>query len=445
MLLGAVAGATQSGIGSAPGAPAQLALMDFTTGTYELGGVGVALTDLLGGGLDAGEITSRGMRVVAANANRPDAATDLLNLFGERFQNGFTLVVDLESQSATSDYLFVAMDDTVYASATELLIILGNSDVYNQDADLSFGGTVAEFRARGFNREVYTIGLPLGGGNYRSFGSINGSTADVDETDFSQFAVIGVPARITIGYNPAGSGDELESQWIRRIIIYPPLDEAAIEALSAISEDPGTPYRVGGDDVLPIVATSVALDIPADVLPDDLLIACIYHRDTITPPAGWTLVQTHSGTASAILQYESVYSRVAVSGDEGTVATFTQASSLRCGGTLAAFRRDESPLAVLSSATANLDAAGANITATGYHQIAMMCSPFTTAANSPTTTTISITPSTGWTRLSPGAVVDNRHGVFWKIIELPDTQTGNINSTVGATGAQAGTISLLIG
>ena len=76
------------------------------------------------------------------------------------------------------------------------------------------------------------------------------------------------------------------------------------------------------------VAASISVTIPANIVDGDLIVASVVHRDTVTPPAGFTLAATV--TNSELNQQESIYYKVCA-GDAGTVKTFIQATSQRIG------------------------------------------------------------------------------------------------------------------
>jgi hypothetical protein len=76
-------------------------------------------------------------------------------------------------------------------------------------------------------------------------------------------------------------------------------------------------------------ATSMTTTVPGTAAANDLLVAAVMHRAAITPPSGWTLVDTISYTDSGTTQSLSMYKKVAVSGDVGAVLTWNQATSTR--------------------------------------------------------------------------------------------------------------------
>lgn len=81
-------------------------------------------------------------------------------------------------------------------------------------------------------------------------------------------------------------------------------------------------------------ATTYNLTIPADAVNGDLIVACIMHRDTITPPPGFILVATQLN--SDFKQYTSMYYKIC-NNDASSTITFTQATSVRLGIALVIF------------------------------------------------------------------------------------------------------------
>lgn len=71
---------------------------------------------------------------------------------------------------------------------------------------------------------------------------------------------------------------------------------------------------------------------PAGVATGDGLFAIVFARSALTPPAGWTLVDSQLAIRASVSQTIYIYRRdSAASGDSSTAFTWTQASSGRMG------------------------------------------------------------------------------------------------------------------
>ena len=84
--------------------------------------------------------------------------------------------------------------------------------------------------------------------------------------------------------------------------------------------------------------TDTSLTIPATVQDDDLLHLTVLHRDTLTPPSGWTLVDSTSIAATGYDQYTSIYVKNGEDADASATLSVTQASSARLEICISVFR-----------------------------------------------------------------------------------------------------------
>lgn len=76
--------------------------------------------------------------------------------------------------------------------------------------------------------------------------------------------------------------------------------------------------------------TSVALAAPAGAVAGDLLLATVFHRSAVTPPAGWALVGSTGAftpDGGANNYWTDIYAKTAEAADLAGPTTFTQASS----------------------------------------------------------------------------------------------------------------------
>ncbi len=204
----------------------------------------------------------------------------------------------------------------------------------------------------------------------------------------------------------------------------------------------GTTYATG---------TSQNQTIPASAQTDDMLIAVIMHRDTLTPPAGWTLVDSVGGVATGlgITQTVSLYKRLCQIGDPGASTTWSQATSQRICVHIMAFRKTSGAPSVVDHDTAHTDntastsQAMAASTATADGQMGVTVASSVLANTSPTTTTL--TPSVG-TQTTTATVADNRLCAAYLARNNTQTTAGTVTSSQStlSTGAWAA-VSLVIG
>lgn len=204
---------------------------------------------------------------------------------------------------------------------------------------------------------------------------------------------------------------------------------------------------VGGTTLVTVASgTSVSANLPSGLQDGDLLLAFVFARSAITPPAGWTEVVTTSTYGSA--QRFAAYKKDTVSsGDSGASLSFTQASSGRMGVVFAAARGGK-PLVnhVLVSTALNTNYAisppviSSNLSNSLF---IVAASPFLTA----TSGSVTPTESTGATLFS-GSVEQNRIAAFRKSASYSDSYAGSINvwpaGSPGDTTNSIGAITILV-
>lgn len=195
-----------------------------------------------------------------------------------------------------------------------------------------------------------------------------------------------------------------------------------------------------------VTATSQDQTIPAATAVGDLLLACVMHRDTLTPPAGWTLVATRACSGAGVTQYTSVYRRVAQSGDVSAPTTWGQASAARMAVHIQAYRK-AGGCSVLATATAGVSdtattaIAWAGLTVPPAGQMAVLVGSITFALTPGTTT---ITASSG-TMTTPPTVEDNRLACAYLRVSEGQVIDGSFdsNNTLAEGGTAA--VTLVIG
>lgn len=204
-----------------------------------------------------------------------------------------------------------------------------------------------------------------------------------------------------------------------------------------VSSIVGTADVVATSDTQYVAATSRDQTIPAATEIDDLLLAFVMHRDTLTAPSGWTLVASQNETTSGVNQTLSIYSRTAVSGDAGATTTWTQATSQRMAVHIHTLRHSGgATLEVKSSAkdaqsvaSSPYPAAVATSDADGNLGIAAISYSNALAEGNATT----VDAPTGFALTTPGSVAENRLAVAWVRRNNSETTAGNF--TVNVVGA----------
>ena len=87
-------------------------------------------------------------------------------------------------------------------------------------------------------------------------------------------------------------------------------------------------------------AQSQTRNLPTTIQDNDLLIAVVMHRDTLTLPEGWTLLSKNVGKNNEFTQYMSIIYKTATRNDANTALTLTQATSTRFASHILVFRHN---------------------------------------------------------------------------------------------------------
>jgi len=105
----------------------------------------------------------------------------------------------------------------------------------------------------------------------------------------------------------------------------------------------------------------VDLTIPASVVVGDLMVAScfIFGGNTATTPAGWTLLRDDVATGGGFTSHQSVYWKVAASGDTGGAATvsFVLSAGSDAAGVLCAYA-GANPTTPIQASAANVSSVG---------------------------------------------------------------------------------------
>lgn len=96
---------------------------------------------------------------------------------------------------------------------------------------------------------------------------------------------------------------------------------------------------VAGTTTSRLTGTTLSASLPTSVATGDLVLAFVFARSALTPPAGWTLVQSVACVASGLTQTIYCYKKdTATSADAGVLYSWVQATSNRMGVTYAVMR-----------------------------------------------------------------------------------------------------------
>jgi hypothetical protein len=185
----------------------------------------------------------------------------------------------------------------------------------------------------------------------------------------------------------------------------------------------------------------------------DLLLAFIMHRDTLTPPAGWTLVDMVGPfTSGTFTQYTSVYKRIAVAGDTGTVTTWTAATSQRIAVHIHSYRKNGGCDVLATTKDTVSNTAGNSIaftTPVATESKQMFCSAGSAIiADSGASSSASV--SAGWTITTPTYTTDTSNQIRLSVAYEQASAPGAITGTFGNDSSNAssngwGVVNVLIG
>lgn len=203
--------------------------------------------------------------------------------------------------------------------------------------------------------------------------------------------------------------------------------------------------------------TSQAVTVPATTAAGDLLLAVVMHRSAMTSvPSGWTLVDTCSfQDSTALVQYLSIYSKTAVSGDVGASTTWTQTSSSRMAVQIHAVKKSGggTPAIIGTPSKSTISTTGTGtytlptVAATVANQLAFTAASTVLAGTSSPNT---LALSSQWTQASPSSSTDTSNQLRLAVgsavlssigASSAGTATANVTGSTNGWGA----ITLLIG
>lgn len=199
---------------------------------------------------------------------------------------------------------------------------------------------------------------------------------------------------------------------------------------------PGLVYIAAQSSVTFSTVTTQNVAVPASAAVDDLLIAAVMHRAALSSvPSGWTLVDSVSfQDSTAQVQYVSIYSKTAVSGDLGASTAWTQSSAVRMAVQLLAARKTSgsgTPAVVGTPAKSSVSNTGNQtytlpvVTATAAGQLAVgVVSTVVAASASPNTLTF----SGSWAQSSPTSSTDTANQIRLGVAAMALASSGNVTS-----------------
>lgn len=232
--------------------PDALAYLNFVTQVYEIDLGPSSLAAMLGG-TDPSGFHAEGMRVSYDDTNRPYAIGALKDLIDAAFETGITLLFETERSIAVTGATLFGLSD---ATVDEYLWVASTPEALDAGTlSFGFGPTL---NAPGINRFAFTFSRDIGGGSYRNAVSANGSAVTLAGSHYEDIAYT-IASRFLTGIDAAkigdvGDWDQLNHyEYFRKIIIYPPMDDAALAVLSG----DGTPVgSAAGTSVAAAVGAS---------------------------------------------------------------------------------------------------------------------------------------------------------------------------------------------
>ncbi|QDR80236.1 hypothetical protein [Sporomusa termitida] len=99
--------------------------------------------------------------------------------------------------------------------------------------------------------------------------------------------------------------------------------------IAEINSSSSFPRVEGSNEIVYTTATSQTVAIPSTAQVGDMCLAVVGHRDVLTPPSGWNLINTALAAETDPNQQQSIYYKILDLSNLGTSVTFTQASSQR--------------------------------------------------------------------------------------------------------------------
>ncbi|MGX1259791.1 VWA domain-containing protein [Sinorhizobium fredii] len=304
--------------------PNALAYFDFVAGVYEFNHAPSSLTQMLDG-TDLGGFSASGMKVAWDNSNRPVATELLRSLIADGLADGVTLLFEMESTSAGGT-LFGVND-----AAFNEVIWLNSQPGAMDFGSMNFGTTSLPMNLPGVNRVAFTLSRDLGGGTWRNALSVNGSAITTFGAHF-QNLTYDLASRFTSGIAAVKLGDVADwsgytnnSEFFRKFAVYPPMEDAALVALSsgagvAFASASGSASATAvGEYAVTAVATGTASAAAAGEGVHDAVGVAAGNAQGVAPglPAVYDMDATASGAGAAAAQGSRLLAPI--TGDSTTV------------------------------------------------------------------------------------------------------------------------------
>jgi len=174
-------------------------------------------------------------------------------------------------------------------------------------------------------------------------------------------------------------------------------------------------------------ATSITVTLPSVISTGGLVFVAVMARSAITPPAGWTVLQSvDCSSAATALQRLTVFTKDSVApSDQSTAHIFTQSSSLRMGIVACAAKRDGGNISVAASSTSTVASTSTNtvtppaVTSTQNGQLVLT---FATSINGVTAATTPTPPTN--TSLWSGTAGENRLAAAYHLLDNTSSSAG---------------------
>lgn len=213
--------------------------LDFVNGLYYANGSTFAVTALLGGGFDEGDIQAGGMAVWFTNLNRPLAIGAFYSAIADNLASGFSIIFEMDDPASNIEGPLIIMSDLPVLNDADWIfesyVNFDPSNIFYADYDaLDDVNVFSSFVLGGVNRYGLTFNRPLGGGLWRYAMTMNGETAQTEDVAYDAAPLYPVdgPASIRIGQT---ENDNLyDNALFRSITVYAAVDEAALATLTEL-------------------------------------------------------------------------------------------------------------------------------------------------------------------------------------------------------------------
>lgn len=222
--------------GYTPVDPDALAFADFVSQVYEVNAAESSLAAMFSG-TDPGGFSVDGMKVAAANSNRPAATGTLKTIIEDGLAAGITLLFEMEMETAGAGGTLFGVNDPAFFE----FIYLNSQPGAQDGGSMNFGTSSLPMNLPGINRVAFTLSRDLGGGSWRNAVSVNGSAIDgISGAKWQNLTYALADRFFTTGIDAVKLGDVSDwdltndSEFFRKFAVYAPMDDSALMALSSL-------------------------------------------------------------------------------------------------------------------------------------------------------------------------------------------------------------------